>query len=86
MESIRVDQYTLLKVEDKGQYGWQIMEGWENQAGEFKPNFCKRSFKKGSEEKTVPVTIKIGNSATAEGVLLMILKKITGHDYIVEPF
>ena len=80
-ESTRVDQYTLVKAEDNGQYGWKLMEGWENQAGEFKPNFCKRSFKKGGEEQTVPVTVKLGDAKTAEGVLLMILKQVTGKDY-----
>jgi hypothetical protein len=87
MDAIRVDKYTLLKVEDNGEYGWKLMEGWENQAGEFKPNFCKRSFKKGGEEKNVPVTVKLGDKVTAVATLLMILKEITGQDYNVEaPF
>jgi hypothetical protein len=87
MDAIRVDKYTLLKVEDNGEYGWKLMEGWENQAGEFKPNFCKRSFKKGGEEKNVPVTVKLGDKVTATATLLMILKEITGQDYnIEEPF
>jgi len=81
MDAIRIDKYTLVKAEDNGQYGWKLMEGWEDRAGEFKPNFCKRSFKKGGEEKTVPVTVKIGDKNTATGVLVAILKAITDKDY-----
>lgn len=85
-DAIRVDQWTLVRAEYNGEYGWKLLEGWENNSGEFKPNFCKRSFKKGGEEKTVPVTVKLGDKATAEGVLLMVLKEITGQNYVEEPF
>lgn len=83
-EPIRVDKYTLIRVETSEQYKVKIVEGWEERAGEFKPNFCKRSFKKGCEEKTVPVMVKLGDAKTAAGVLVMILKQITGMDYAVD--
>jgi hypothetical protein len=83
-EAIRVDQYALVRAEDSGQYGWKIIEGWENQAGEFKINFCKRSFKKGGEEKLVPVSVKLGDQATATGVLLMLLQQVSGKTYVEE--
>lgn len=86
MDAIRIDKYTLVKAEDNGQYGWKLMEGWENQSGEFKPNFCKRSFKKGGEEKTVPVTVKLGDKNTASAVLVAILKAITNEDYAPTAF
>ena len=82
MDAIRVDKYTLLKLEDGGEYGFKLMEGWENQAGEYKPNFCRRSFKKGGDEKTAPVSVKIGpDKSTAVSVLLLILKELTGDEY-----
>jgi len=75
-ESIRVDQYTLVKLEDSGQYGFKLIEGWEGREGDFKPNFCKRSFKKGGEEKNVPLSIKLGDKETAIGVLKMLLNEL----------
>jgi len=60
-DAIRVDQYTLVKLEDSGQYGFKLIEGWEGRDGEFKPNFCKREFKKGSGDKIVPVSVKLGD-------------------------
>jgi len=64
-ETITIDKYTSLEIREfNGTYS--IMEGWINQNGEFKPNFCKREFgKKGEKvEKTVPVTIKCGSKET----------------------
>jgi hypothetical protein len=78
VNAIRVDKYTLIKAEDNGEYGWKLMEGWENQAGEFKPNFCDREFKKGSGKKSVPVTIKLGDKSTAISALKMILAELEG--------
>lgn len=78
MDAIRVDRYTLLKLEDNGEYGFKVMEGWEDRSGEFKPNFCKRSFKKGGDEKTVPVSIKLGDRKTAIGVLRTMLTELGG--------
>ena len=76
MDPIRVDKYTLIKLENGGQYGFKIIEGWENNAGEFKANFCKREFKKGSGEKLMPVTIKLGTREVAIATLQMLLKEL----------
>jgi len=75
---IRVDQYTVLKVEDSGQYGFKLIEGWEGRDGDFKPNFCKREFKKGSGEKNVPVSIKLGDRQSALAALTLLFKQISG--------
>jgi hypothetical protein len=77
-EAIRIDKYTLVKLEESQEFGVKLMEGWENQAGEFKPNFCKREFKKGSGEKTLPVNVKLGDKQTAVSVLKMLLSQIQG--------
>ncbi len=77
---IRVDKYTVVNVEQSEQYGVKLVEGWEGREGDFKPNFCKRSFKKGGEEKNVPVSVKLGDRTTAIAVLKMILKELTGSD------
>ena len=36
-----IDQYTTLKIEDRGEYGWQLTEGWIRREGDFKPKWCK---------------------------------------------
>ena len=74
---IRVDKYTLIKLEEN-EYGIRLMEGWENRDGEFKPNFCKRSFSKDGDEKNVPVSIKIGDKEKAVDVLTELLKGLGG--------
>ena len=86
MEAIRIDKYTMVQVEDNGEYGFKLVEGWESRDGSFKPNFCKRSFKKGGEEKNVPVSVKLGPKETAIATLLMLLKEISGMDYTEVPF
>ena len=75
-DAIRIDKYTLLKLEDTGKYGWRIIEGWENRVGEFKPNFCKRTFGKDGEEKLVPVQIKLGDKEQAVNTLFALLKML----------
>ena len=82
---IRVDQYTLLKLEDSGQYGFKLMEGWEGKDGDFKLNFCKREFKKGGGEKTTPVSVKLGDKQTAIAVLQALLKELSGEVENNEP-
>lgn len=74
---IRVDKYTLIKLEEN-EYGIRLMEGWENRDGEFKPNFCKRSFSKDGDEKNVPVSIKLGDKEKAVDVLTELLKGLGG--------
>ncbi len=75
---VKVDQYTSVKIEDSGEYGWKLIEGWINREGEFRPNFCQREFKKGSGEKTVPVSIKLGQKDMAARVLKELMGEITG--------
>lgn len=79
-EMKQIDQYTALNIED-GQYGIKLMEGWVGKDGDFKLNFCKRSFKKGGEEKTAPVCVKLGDKAKAIEALCWALKELTGNDY-----
>jgi len=80
MEPIKINQYASLQLASSTQYGYAIQEGWVTREGEFKVNFCKREFgKKGSKtEKTVPVSIPLGNKETAIVTLTMILKEISG--------
>jgi hypothetical protein len=61
---ITIDKYTVIRIEDGGQHGFKLLEGWINRDGEFKPSFCKREFgAKGSkQEKVVPVSVKLGNA------------------------
>ena len=77
MSVIRVDKYTLIKLEEND-YGVRLMEGWENRDGEFKPNFCKRSFTKDGEEKNVPVSVKLGDREKAREVLTKLLQGLDG--------
>ena len=77
-ETVNIDEYTELKVED-GDYGIKIIEGWIGRDGDFKPSFCKREFKKGSGEKTCPVSLKLGkDSAKAAAALRTLAYQIDG--------
>jgi hypothetical protein len=80
MEPIKINQYASLQLASSTQYGYALQEGWVTREGEFKVNFCKREFgKKGSKtEKTVPVSIPLGNKETAIATLTMLLKEISG--------
>jgi len=73
MDFIRINKYDVVKLEDKGQYGYQLTLGYEDRDGEFKPKFCKREFGKGNE-KTVPVSISLGNDPSS--VLSTLLAQI----------
>ena len=75
---IKVDQWTALKLEDGGKYGWKLMEGYINNGGDFKPSFCKREIgKKGEKtEKTMPVSVKLGDRETAIRVLRSLLDEL----------
>lgn len=77
-EIITVDEYTSLKIEDGGKYGWRITEGWIGREGDFKPNFCKREFKKGAGEKTAPVSVKLGGKTAALAALSRAMNIIRG--------
>jgi hypothetical protein len=78
----QIDQYTAVNLEDSGTYGMKLIEGWEGREGDFRPNFCKREFKKGSGEKTAPVSVKLGDKAKAIEVALWMLKELTGREYM----
>lgn len=78
----KIDQWTALNMEDSGTYGWKLIEGWEGREGDFRPNFCKREFKKGNGEKTAPVAVKLGDKAKVIEVALWMLKEATGREYI----
>jgi len=75
---VRIDKYTVAKLEDSGQYGFKIIEGWEGRDGSFKPNFCDREFKKDSGKKTVPVSVKLGDKPTAIATLKIWLRELEG--------
>jgi hypothetical protein len=78
----QIDKYTAVNLEDSGTYGMKLIEGWVNQNGDFKPNFCKREFKKDSGEKTAPVSVKLGDKAKAIEVAVWLLHELTGKQYV----
>ncbi len=83
MAEFQVDKWTSLKVEEKGEWGFTLLEGWIGREGDFKPNFCKREFgrKDAKTEKTVPVGVKLGNGEMAVTVALWLLRELTGKEY-----
>jgi len=56
---IRINQWDCIKVENSN-YGWQIMLGYEDKAGEFAPKMCKRMF--GKNEKKAPISVPLGEN------------------------
>ena len=66
---------------------YSIKEGWVKD-GKFTPNFCRKKFKKDGEEKTTPVSIRIGDAGTAPDVLRELYRELTGGKNIDddEPF
>ena len=74
MNFIRINKYDVVKLEDKGQYGYQLTLGYEDRDGEFKPKFCKREFGKGNI-KNVPVSISLGDDPVA--VLQTLIAQVT---------
>ena len=75
---VKVDQYSTLKLEDAGQYGFKITEGFVGKEGEFVPRFCRREFKKGTGEKNVPVSVNLGDKASAVLALTTFLAALGG--------
>jgi hypothetical protein len=86
MDCIVIDKYTALKVEDNGQYGWKLIEGWIGKDNQFRPNFVRREFTKGSGDKNVPLSIKLGDKDTAILALKTMIEKIGGQDDDSIPF
>jgi hypothetical protein len=78
MTDIIIDKYTALKVEDNGQYGWKLTEGWIGKDNQFRPNFVRREFTKGSGDKNVPLSIKLGDKDTAILALKTMINQISG--------
>lgn len=76
MDYIEVDQYTAVKLEDGGKYGYKLIEGYVDKAGEFRPSFCKRQFGKNAEEKKAPVCVKLGDATKAAAVLETMLSQL----------
>ena len=73
---ISIDKYTSLELVDKGQYGFQLTEGWVGKDGTFKPSFCKREVGNPKAEKTMPLNIKLGDRAKAVEVARYILTEL----------
>lgn len=71
--SIEVENYNNI---------YSIKEGWINRNGEFKPNFCKKEFGKEKVEKTVPVSVRIGDKGTALSVLREVYREISGDEEV----
>jgi hypothetical protein len=65
--------------------GVYSLSAYQENKGKFWAVWAK--YHKGSDyqEKDWPVKVTLGDRATAEGVLLMILKEITGDEYIIKP-
>lgn len=77
MDYIEIDQYTAVKLEDGGQYGWKIIEGFVGRDGDFKPGFCKRKFGgKDAPEKVAPVSVKLGTKDQAVASLKLMLAQL----------
>jgi hypothetical protein len=78
--SITVNEKVSVKLEVyNGTYS--IQEGWKTRNGDYKPNFCSRRFGgKDAPEKTVPVSVKIGDKETALDVLRELIAEIDGRE------
>jgi hypothetical protein len=77
--AITVDKYVSVQLENyNGTYS--VKEGWINSEGKWSPNFCKRRFKKDGEEKTAPISVRLGDKETALAVLRELAGEIGGED------
>lgn len=81
-EVITVDKYTKLQL-DEYNGAYKIVEGWIKNDGTFSPNFCKREFggRDNRQEKTAPVSVKLGDMETAVETLKQLLYHLTGDQY-----
>lgn len=75
----QIDKYTAVQLSEyKGTY--QLMEGYVNKDGDFKPSFCKREMGPNGErvEKTLPVNVKLGDRKAAIKLCQDIILELTG--------
>ena len=79
--TVTVDRWTSLEVENyNGVYS--IKQGWVGSDGEFKATLIKRRFKKDGEEKTAPLSIRLGDKEVALAILREIAAEINGGEDI----
>lgn len=81
-----IDQYTALELEDKGKYGFNLVQGYKNKNGDFKPSFCRREVGKDKVEKLMPLNVKLGDRAKAIETVLYLYRELTGKDLEEVPF
>jgi hypothetical protein len=74
---ITVDKYTSVEL-DKYNGIYYLREGYADKDGKFRPNFCRKKFGKGCEEKTAPISVRLGDAGTAAAVLRELYMDITG--------
>ena len=74
----KVSKYQMLQT---GRYNgqFQIMLGWENKSGEFKPNFFSKRQKDGTE-KSYPASITFEDDATAAAFFRACLVELNTED------
>ena len=77
MPEITIDQYTALSL-TKYKDTYQLVEGWIDREGIFKPNWCEKEFGKKGEKvaKQVPLSVKIGDKEKAVELARFILEEL----------
>ena len=71
MPEITLGKSTISLEEYKGVFS--LVEGWINREGDFKPNWCKRTFGQNAPEQNTPVKIRIGNKEDIEKLARFLL-------------
>ena len=76
---ITISKYQMVQT---GRYNgqFQIIQGWENNKGDFRPNFISKRQKDGTE-KAYPASITFESDQAAVEFFLFCLKDITGKEY-----
>lgn len=77
-----IDNFTALEIEDKGKYGFNLIQGYVSKDGKFRPLFCKREIGKDRIEKTMPLNISLGDKAKAIEVAFWLYKELTGSEEV----
>ena len=74
----KISKYQMLQT---GRYNgkFQIIQGWENNKGEFKPNFITKRQKDGTE-KSYPASITFEDDATAVAFFRACLAELNAED------